>query len=173
MRKRAAPEDRDQEPAPERAPEPLDPDVPQHLADMRHVYSRPKREDRTREQKHCRDWLEADPRAFMRAKSQLEGKLLARTANRGRRDDPKRVRPERELCGRCKRLGQGRPLQSCAECKAWFYNELCARCKRLGDGSKPLRGCAECCSWFYEPKVAEPGQSVSGQLPANAPTAAS
>jgi hypothetical protein len=47
------------------------------LADMRHVYTRPKSEDRTQGQRILRKWLNQDVPGFMKAKSQLEAKLLA------------------------------------------------------------------------------------------------
>jgi hypothetical protein len=51
--------------------------VPQQLADMRHVYERPAREDRTPGQKTCRKWLKDDLPGFMARKTGLEAKLLA------------------------------------------------------------------------------------------------
>jgi hypothetical protein len=63
-------------PKPQPCPGPIaDPEakgVPQQLADMRHVYERPKSEDRTQGQKTCRAWLKEDRTGFMRAKTQLE-----------------------------------------------------------------------------------------------------
>jgi hypothetical protein len=44
---------------------------------MRHVYTRPKSEDRTQGQRILRKWLDQDVPGFMKAKSQLEAKLLA------------------------------------------------------------------------------------------------
>lgn len=51
--------------------------VPQQLADMRHVAERPSREDCTPGHRTCRKWLRSDLPGFMRAKSQLEAKLVA------------------------------------------------------------------------------------------------
>jgi hypothetical protein len=86
---------------------------------MRHVYSRPRREDRTVGQKHCRAWLKEDLKGFMAAKTQLEEKLQARVAELRR----KLLRDR--LCQRCKRIGCGTPLMSCQECNAWWPKDEC------------------------------------------------
>jgi hypothetical protein len=50
--------------------------IPQQLADMRHVYSRPDSEDRTQGQRVMRGWLKDNPSVFLAAKTRLEEKLL-------------------------------------------------------------------------------------------------
>jgi hypothetical protein len=62
----------------EAEPVPEEEGVPQQLLDMRHVYERPAYHDKTHRQKTCRAWLKDDLKAFMSAKTQLEGKLLSK-----------------------------------------------------------------------------------------------
>ena len=50
--------------------------MPDQLVDMRHVYSRPKKADRTAGQKACREWIEDNISSFMAAKSRLEEAFL-------------------------------------------------------------------------------------------------
>ena len=130
----------------------------EQLAYMRHVLSQPASQDGTPGEKACRKWLKANPAAFMAAKTDLE-KLVARNAKDAGRRVP--ASPRRELCARCKRLGGGKPLRSCAPCMAWWNedadnlnqpltgNALCDRCRRLG-GGHPIRSCKECLSWWPE-----------------------
>lgn len=78
-------------PRPQEEPPPTAPPdgVPQQLLDMRHVTERPSREDRTPGQRTCRKWLRTDVSGFMRAKSQLEAKLVVqKPASRSPREVP-------------------------------------------------------------------------------------
>jgi hypothetical protein len=63
-------------------PDPFDEGVLVY-ADMRHVYTRPKGEDRTPAQKNCRRWLEEDPKAFLAKLADLERAVLSREGKEG------------------------------------------------------------------------------------------
>src|SRR5262249_53907680 len=74
---------------------------PDHLADMRPAYPRPRRRDRRQGQRIRRKWLDQDVPGFMKAKSQLEAKLLAsqQTPEAAKRSDWKGT-GECPTCGR-------------------------------------------------------------------------
>lgn len=50
--------------------------MPEQLADMRHVYTRPERADGTTGQRACRSWMKDNISSFMATKSKLEEAFL-------------------------------------------------------------------------------------------------
>jgi hypothetical protein len=88
--------------------------VPEQLLDMRHVYGRPPAADRTQAQKVCRKWMKDDPKGFMSAKTQLEGKLLSKQEAEAAK------KREEESAGGQKR--DGGTETALAACEKWMDN---------------------------------------------------
>src|SRR5437016_4049899 len=104
-------------------PLPLEPGVSEQLAEMRYVANNRKaRKGEPDSVVMLRKWMRKDLKSFFEHKSRLEAKVkLPKGKSATVTDLNCKTAPNSQLCPRCTRLGEGKPLQSCQSCCAWFY----------------------------------------------------